>query len=82
MGKYPDYDGAIMGTACRASRRRYEQVDKRLESLDRGLESFRDEVGRRFDGVDRKIDGLQWRMTSLMLGTWLTLMLAIVLHRS
>ena len=52
----------------------YEQVDKRLESIDR-----------RLDSLDRKIDNvrdlLQWRMTSLILGTWLTVMLTIFLHR-
>jgi hypothetical protein len=56
----------------------YEQVDKRLESLDRNLEAFRGDAGRRFDAVDRKIDGLQWRMTSLILGSWVTLMLAML----
>lgn len=52
----------------------YEQVDKRLDNIDRRLET-----------LDRKIDGvrdlLQWRMTSLILGSWITLMLAIFLHK-
>lgn len=56
----------------------YEQVDKRLESVDRRLET-----------LDRKVDDvrdlLQWRMTSLILGTWVTLtlgMLAIFFHKT
>ena len=52
----------------------YEQVDKRLDSMDRRLES-----------LDRKVDDirdlLQWRMTSLILGTWVTVMLAIFFHK-
>lgn len=59
----------------------YEQVDKRLDSIDKRLETFRDEAGRRFDGIDRKIDALQWRATSLILGTWVTVMLAIFFHK-
>jgi phage shock protein A len=52
----------------------YEQVDRRLDSMDRRLES-----------LDRKVDDirdlLQWRMTSLILGTWITLIIAIFAHR-
>lgn len=52
----------------------YEQVDKRLDSVDRRLE-----------GLDKKVDGirdlLQWRMTSLILGTWVTLMMAVFFHK-
>ncbi|MGH7659593.1 MAG: hypothetical protein ACRENA_01575 [Vulcanimicrobiaceae bacterium] len=52
----------------------YEQVDKRLDSIDRRLDSLDQKL-------DRKLDGLQWRMTSLLMGTWVTIMLAIFLHR-
>jgi hypothetical protein len=48
----------------------YEQVVKRLESIDHRLET-----------LDRKIDTSQWRIVSLVVGTWLTLMLAIFLHK-
>ena len=48
----------------------YEQVVKRLESIDHRLET-----------LDRKIDTSQWRVVSLILGTWMTLMLAIFLHK-
>jgi len=59
----------------------YEQVDKRLDSIDRRLET-----------LDRKIDTLrtetmagfgrvQWQMTSLILGTWITVMLTLFFHR-
>ncbi len=49
----------------------YEQVDKRLDSIDRRLET-----------LDRKLDGLTWRMTSLILGSWATLMLAVFFHKT
>jgi tetrahydromethanopterin S-methyltransferase subunit G len=49
----------------------YEQVDKRLDSIDRRLET-----------LDRKLDGLSWRMTSLLLGSWVTLMLAVFFHKA
>ena len=48
----------------------YEQVVKRLESIDH-----------RLDTLDRKIDTSQWRVVSLIVGTWITLMLAIFLHK-
>ena len=54
--------------------RRLEGIDRRLETLDRKVDDFRTEVGRRFDA-------LSWRMTSLILGTWVTVMLAIFFHR-
>jgi flagellar capping protein FliD len=54
--------------------RRLDSLDRRFEALDRKLDDFRAEVERRFDG-------LNWRMTSLILGTWVTVMLAIFFHR-
>jgi hypothetical protein len=31
--------------------------------------------------TDSKIDRLQWRMTALILGTWVTVMASIFFHR-
>ena len=69
----------------------YEQIDKRIgdlttmingrfEQVDSGQVDRFAQVDARFNGVDRKIDGLQWRMTSLIVGTWITTILAVILH--
>jgi hypothetical protein len=55
---------------------RFAQVDARFAQVDARFA----QVDARFDGVDRKIDGLQWRMTSLIVGTWITTILAIILR--
>ncbi len=55
---------------------RFEQVDSRFAQVDSRFA----QVDARFNGVDRKIDGLQWRMTSLIVGTWITTILAVILH--
>jgi len=70
----------------------YEQIDKRLGDLTATIDGRFAQVDGRFvqidgrfaqvesrlDGLDRKIDGLQWRMTSLIVGTWMTAILAIL----
>lgn len=62
-----------------------EQIDKRLDSIDRRLENFGSRLESKIEDVrsalDRKIDGLQWRLTALIVGTWITTMLAVLLHR-
>ncbi len=58
----------------------YEQLDKRLGDLTATIDSRFAQVDVRFDGVDRKIDSLQWRMTSLIVGTWITTILAVILR--
>ncbi|MGA8098600.1 MAG: hypothetical protein WB810_08065 [Candidatus Cybelea sp.] len=65
----------------------YHQVSDRLNSIDRRLDGFEQKVEGRFHGVDSwfqaldaKIDRLQWRMTALILGSWVTLMASILLH--
>lgn len=73
----------------------YEQIDKRLGELRLDIDGrfallegrFAQIDGRfaqidgRFAQIDSKIDGLQWRMTALIVGTWITTLLAILLHR-
>lgn len=65
----------------------YHQVSDRLNSIDRRLDGFEQKmearfnaVDLRFQSVDSKIDGLQWRMTALILGTWITVMASIFFH--
>jgi hypothetical protein len=59
-----------------------EQIDKRLDSIDRRLESMGTRLESKIEDVrstlDGKIDRLQWRMTSLILGTWISTMLAVL----
>ncbi len=58
----------------------YHQVSDRLNSIDHRLDGFEQKMEARFQATDSKIDGLQWRMTLLILGSWVTLMTSILLH--
>jgi hypothetical protein len=62
----------------------YLQVSDRLNSIDRRLDGFEQRVDARFHAleskIDAKVDGLQWRITTLVLGSWVTMMVAILLH--
>ena len=58
----------------------YRQVSDRLNSIDHRLDGFEQKVESRFGATDSKIDGLQWRVTTLILGTWITVMASIFLH--
>ena len=66
----------------------FEQLGKRIENLERKVDSMRDVLDAKIDAVrdslnakfDTKIDGLQWRMTALIIGTWITTMLAVLFH--
>jgi hypothetical protein len=71
----------------------YEQLDKRLGDLASSIDARFAQVDSRFaqmdsrfgqvelrlDGLGRRLDGFQWRMTSLIVVTWVTTMLAILL---
>lgn len=59
---------------------RLNGIDHRLDSIDRRLDGFEQRVEARFEATDSKIDRLQWRVTALMLGSWITLMASILLH--
>ena len=59
----------------------YEQISERLRGIDGRLTALDQKIDSRFDTLDKKIDASQWRVVSLMIGTWITLMLAIFLHR-
>lgn len=69
----------------------YHQVSDRLNSIDRRLDGFEQRMESRFNslesrfdsrlaGTDAKIDRLQWRMTALILGTWISVMASIFFH--
>ena len=59
----------------------YEQISERLRGIDGRLTALDQKIDTRFDMLDRKIDTSQWRLVSLVVGTWITLMLAIFLHK-
>jgi hypothetical protein len=55
---------------------RFAQIDSRFAQVD-----FRfGQVESRLDNLGQKVDGLQWRLTSLVVVTWITTILAILLR--
>ena len=60
----------------------YEQLDKRLGDLTSTMDARFAQVDLRLDGLGQKVDGLQWRMTALIVATWITVMLAIFFHHA
>jgi len=54
---------------------RFAQVDARFVQMDLRF----GQIELRLDGLGRRLDGFQWRMTSLIVATWITTMLAILL---
>jgi len=54
----------------------YEQVNQRLASIDARFAS----IDARFDAIDRKIDERFMWTIGVVLGTWLTTILAVFLH--
>ncbi|MGB6522238.1 MAG: hypothetical protein WBE83_10735 [Candidatus Cybelea sp.] len=70
-----------------------EQLDKRLGELNSTIESRFAQVDGRFSQIDgrfsqidgriddlgKKVDGLRWRMTSLIVVTWITTILAVLI---
>ena len=73
---------------------RLNSIDRRLEGIDvrfQHIDARFDHVNARFDQIDARFqqtdakidsraDALQWRMTSLILVTWVTLMVAMLFH--
>ncbi|HEY1868108.1 MAG TPA: hypothetical protein VGG70_07395 [Candidatus Cybelea sp.] len=59
----------------------YHQVSDRLNSIDRRLDGFEQKMEARFNGLDSKIDRVQWRMTALIVGTWISVIATILFHR-
>ena len=58
----------------------YEQLDKRLGDLSATVDSRFGQVETRLDTLGQKVDGLQWRLTSLIVVTWITTILAVILR--
>jgi hypothetical protein len=54
---------------------RFAQIDGRFAQMDMRF----GQIDLRLDGVGRRLDGFQWRVTSLIVVTWITTMLAILL---
>lgn len=67
--RVPRLEGAMTQIADRLN-----GLDMRFETLQRRLDSTR-------DGLTSKIDALQWRMTALILGTWITTIAVVLFHR-
>ncbi len=70
----------------------YEQIDRRLGAVESRLTTLDQKMETRFTGLDQKIDGaresltskidgLQWRTSALVVGTWITTILAVLFHR-
>ena len=59
----------------------YLQVSDRLNGIDHRLDGFEQRIEARFEATDSKIDRLQWRLTALILGSWITLIGSILFHR-
>ena len=69
--------------------KRLDSIDRRIENLGPQLEGKIENVRSTLEGkienvrstlddkIDKKIDRLQWRMTSLIVGTWITTMLTM-----
>jgi hypothetical protein len=55
---------------------RFAQMDSRFAQMD----SRFGQVETRFDSLAQKVDGLQWRLTSLIVVTWITTILAVLLR--
>lgn len=53
---------------------RLARLDGASEQVDRRLSAVEGRLG----GLDRKIDAVFFRLVPLMLGTWVTLMLAVL----
>ena len=59
----------------------YEQIDKRLGSLDGRMASLKRTVNERTDRVEQKLDATFRWVIGIVLVNWITLMLAVFLHR-
>jgi hypothetical protein len=66
----------------------YEQINERLRGIDGRLLALDQKIDSRFDAFEKKMDvrfdkvyHSQWQTVSLVLGTWITLILAILLHK-
>ena len=61
---------------------RFAQVDSRFAQVDSRFAQMDSRFGQVelcLDGLGRRLDGFQWRMTSLIVVTWVTTMVAILL---
>lgn len=56
----------------------FEQLDHRLGSLEADLRSGFIELHARIDRMDQRIDRLTWRMTALIVGSWVTILTTVI----
>lgn len=57
----------------------YEQLSERFADMTSAMKARFGQVDSRLDQIGQKVDGLQWRMTSLIVATWVTTMIAFLL---
>lgn len=58
----------------------YEQVSDRLNGVDRRLECIEHKIGASPDRLDRKIDSRSGQFLGLIMTSWVTTILAVLLH--
>lgn len=55
--------------------------DARFADMRADFAGMRADTNVRFETMDRKIDTFQWRITALIVGTWITTIATVLLHR-
>ncbi|MFY9630387.1 MAG: hypothetical protein WAJ94_02120 [Candidatus Cybelea sp.] len=61
---------------------RMGRLESVLDSRFAQAESRFAQVDERLQRLGQKVDGLQWQMTSLIVVTWVTTILAVLLHHA
>jgi tetrahydromethanopterin S-methyltransferase subunit G len=64
--------------------KRIDDVHKRLDDLHRRLDDFRGEMNRRFEELTTRVARVEdrlWWIVGIQVGTWITVMLAILFRR-
>lgn len=57
-----------------------QRMEARFNGIEQTMEARFNSVDSRFATTDSKIDGLQWRMTALIVGTWISVIATILFH--
>ena len=58
----------------------FEQIDRRLGDLASSVDTRFAQVDTRLAALEKKVDGLGWKLVTLIVGTWITTMLAVLFH--
>lgn len=60
---------------------RFNAFESKVEGRFSGLDSKVIGLDSKITGLDSKIDRIQWRMTALIVGTWISVIVTILFHR-